>query len=287
MNRLTDHDKNFGPLTIGKWHKSFAFYFDTGDEEDGPCRNSLLLVGFGRAVRLSLPNIIPPWRIRHEAHWDADTVKRLGRNHFFVTHHRRFGFSLSDMGNGYDFLQIFFGAQTHDSTTTKDWCWHLPWKQWRVVRDSLYRPDGSLFANRGKMKWDEWYPLSETCPRADFEFADYDGEIIAASCRINEMEWAKGYGWFKWLKFFSKNRIRRSLDLSFSKEVGPENGSWKGGTIGHGIEMEPGETPEAAFRRYCQMEHRSRSKPYRLRFLEKPDPNWAYQNGGISRHVFP
>ena len=50
----------------------------------------------------------------------------------------------------------------------------------------------------------------------------------------------------------SCRKIRRSLDLEFSGETGPEKGSWKGGTVGTGIEMLPGELHEAAFRRYCQ-----------------------------------
>ena len=35
------------------------------------------------------------------------------------------------------------------------------------------------------------------------------------------------------------------------KETGSKKGSWKGGTIGHGIDMLPGELHEGAFRRYC------------------------------------
>ena len=66
-----------------------------------------------------------------------------------------------------------------------------------------------------------------------------------------ERQWKFGTGWFKWLSLFRKDRVRRSLDIDFSREVGREKGSWKGGTIGHGIEMLPGESNEQAFRRYC------------------------------------
>jgi hypothetical protein len=41
------------------------------------------------------------------------------------------------------------------------------------------------------------------------------------------------------------------LDIRFSEETGRRKGSWKGGTLGHGIDMLPGELHEAAFRRYC------------------------------------
>ncbi len=45
--------------------------------------------------------------------------------------------------------------------------------------------------------------------------------------------------------------MSRYLDLDFSAEVGRRKGSWKGGTLGHAIEMVTGEAHEAAFRRYC------------------------------------
>lgn len=49
--------------------------------------------------------------------------------------------------------------------------------------------------------------------------------------------------------------VRRSLDIQFSGETGTRKGSWKGGTVGHSIDMLPGELHEAAFRRYCS-EHK-------------------------------
>lgn len=45
--------------------------------------------------------------------------------------------------------------------------------------------------------------------------------------------------------------LRRSLDIRFSGETGHRKGSWKGGTVGHSINMLPGELHEAAFHRYC------------------------------------
>lgn len=268
MNRLTDNDRNFGPFTLARWNKRFAIMISSGDEEDGPCINTLMLNGFGWALRIRLPKVIQPWRIRHEAHWDEETINRLGRNHYFVTHEREFGFALSDMGNGYDFLQVHFGAQTMDSDTTMDWCKHLPWKQWACVRSSIYNPDGSHFATKEKGKFFEFMRIKEACPASYFGFEDFDGDMIVATCIIEEMEWHRGEGWFRWLKWFWPAKIRRSLDLRFSAEVGPEKGSWKGGTIGHGIEMLKGETPRTAFERYCAKEHDARhGRKFRLRFI--------------------
>lgn len=241
MNRLTDNDKNFGPFTLRKWSKRISIELSSGD---GPRSCYLLLVGFGWALRVKLPNIIKPYRGQA----------------------REYGVCLSDMGNGYDFFSLSYGPDTGDSSTTKAWHKHIPWKQWRCVRNSLYNPDGSHFATKGS-NWCEFFDLKEKCPAVQFLFEDYDGEKITATCRIEEREWHRGEGWFKWLRHFYPAKIRRSLDLKFDKEVGPEKGSWKGGTIGHGIVMLAGETPRQAFERYCQLQHSCKGRSFKLKFL--------------------
>lgn len=268
MNRLTDNDKNFGPLTLAKWHKTFSAYVNSGDDEHP--ESYLFLSAFGYALRLHIWNwLCRPWRARWvECNWDAETVKRLGRSGYWEIHERRFGASLSDMGNGYDFFQCFFGPQTHDSNTTKSWATHLPWKQWKCVRHSLYAPTGNLFYMEDRnADFRTFFERKEECPKVHFGFEDFDGELIVATCTIEEREWHKGEGWFKWLRWFNTPKIRRSLDIHFSAEVGPEKGSWKGGTIGHGIDMLQGESPEKAFRRYCDKTHERKGKRYKMRFI--------------------
>lgn len=281
MTRLTENDRNWGPFTWGpnQW-RNFSLMFSTGDEEDGPRQSSLTLRAFGWSFRMKLPNWIQPCRIRHEAHWDEETVKRLGRNHYFETHEREFGISLSDMGNGYDFLSIHYGPQTNDSRTTKSWCRHLPWMQWDMVRHTLLLPDGGHFwssdeiANRKRRKkdrsfipFDEFWKRREGVPKEHFLFEDFDGEKIIATCFIEEREWHRGTGWFRWMKYFWPAKTRRSLDLAFSSEVGTGKGSWKGGTIGHGIDMREGEFPINAFKRYCELTHERKGRKYMLRYI--------------------
>lgn len=271
MSRMTDNDKNWGPFTFGPWTKTFSIMWKTsGEVEDQPERefNDIRLIAFGWAIQLRLPAIIKPWKEKVNAvSWDAATIERLGRDWYWNVFPREYGFSLSDMGNGYDFLSVYFGRQTHDSSTTQSWCTHLPWKQWDCVRSSIYSPDGTHFATEEKGKFFEFCRIKDTCPASHFGFEDYDGEMIVATCIIEEREWHRGYKPFRWLKYFYRPKIRRSLDLRFSAEVGPEKGSWKGGTIGHGIEMEVGETPEQAFCRYCAQEHSRKGRYFKLRFI--------------------
>lgn len=275
MNRITDNDKHFGPITIAKWKGSFSVRLSSGDDEDP--ESTLMLIAFGWAIRVELPRLLQPHKEKKMAvSWDEETVKRLGRNWYYDVTEREFGFSLSNMGNGYDFFQVFFGAQTFDSGTTKSWCTHLPWKQWRCVRNSVYTPDGELFSTEDRGRFFEFMRKKEECPSSYFGFEDFDGEMIVATCVIEEREWHRGEGWFKWLKWLWPRKIRRSLDIKFSAEVGPEKGSWKGGAIGHGIEMERWETAFDAFRRYCEMKHDARhGRKYKIRFVgfaEKPQP---------------
>ncbi len=249
-----DHDYQLWPFTFSfSNYRSLGIKLDSGSaaHENPGCHLILQLYGF--TIIMELPPVILPWRRKVMATgWDATTVARMGRNWYYDEHPREYGFNLS---NG--FLQLFYGRQTGDSETTQDWCWFLPWTQWRHVRYSLYDLEGNHYwtEQNGRYSYDERFAKEEECPSVSFEFDDYDGERITARTHIEEREWHAGEGWFKWLSVFRKANINRMLDIDFSKETGREKGSWKGGTTGHGIDMRPGELHESAFRRYCA-EHR-------------------------------
>lgn len=276
MGRLTDDEKKFGPITYGRssWNPLRLVWSSGGDGDDhGEARNSLTVYAFGWITRIWLPNVLLPFKVRHAAGWDAATVARLGRDHYFEVFPREYGFCLSD-----GFLQLFLGAQTHDSITTQSWSKHLPWTQWRFVRFSLYDQDGQHYwtelqkdAKRGADRYTERREQEQSCPTVSFIFDDFDGKRITAKTQINEHEYKFGEGWFKWLSLFRKSKVRRSLDIAFSEEVGPEKGSWKGGTMGHGIEMLDGELHEAAFKRYCEQDQRAKGRRYKIHYIGKAE----------------
>lgn len=253
--RWSDNDRYFGPFTYARDRKGYrpiAALIDSGDGDDYPgCR--LRWSAFGHTLILAIPAIIKPWR-----QW-VDTSRyewsRGPGSGYWDTHRREYGFSYSE-----GFLQVFLGRQTGDSSTTQDWCKHLPWTQWRHVRRSFYGLDGEHVAtlpDTGKSylgdpgRWDRERAIEDATPTVSFAFRDFDGEALTAMTKVEEREWRFGEGWFKWLSLFRRPKIRRSLDLWFSGETGKRKGSWKGGTIGHSIDMRPGELHEAAFRRYC------------------------------------
>lgn len=272
MTRLTDDDRTLGPLTWGRagW-RAFGISI-AGEDTDYGYSCHLGGYAFGWAWRLSLPPLIPPFRRKVIAgSWDAATVARLGRNWYYDSHRREYGFRFS--GDG--FLQVFLGAQTHDSTTTQDWSWFLPWKQWRHVRHSIYGVDGEhLFDESAYPNWLDFHKAKEAVPARSFLLEDYDGVRIVATTRIEEREWRFGDKWCSWLSIFRKPKINRTLDIHFSSEVGPEKGSWKGGTVGTGIDMLPGELHEAAFRRFCEGEHPApQGRRYRVKYVGPRGPH--------------
>lgn len=271
--RYSGNDKHFGPITIsssrdGGW-RPLGIVLDSGDGDESPgCH--IRLHGFGRTLICELPAVISPWaKWVDTSHYDWSKSPTAG---YWSRHEREFGFTLSE-----GFLQVFLGPQTHDSTTTKSWCRSLPWTQWRFHRSSYYDATGAVAWSGVENSKDD-RPMraaaykaasaaKAACPTVAFLADDYDGDRVTATTRIEQREWKFGNGWFKWLSLFRKDMVRRSLDISFSSETGPEKGSWKGGTCGTSIDVLPGELHESAFRRYCEQEHRAKYSKYKVKFV--------------------
>jgi hypothetical protein len=271
-NRWGDNDRYLGPFTFSwsgrKGYRPLAVIarsWGSGDDDTGPAELRLSLVWFTFIV--SLPPVLWPKRKKVYPSWDAATVARLGRDWYWDVKVREYGFSYSD-----GFLQVHYGICPGDSSQDQTWSKHLPWTQWRHVRHSLYGLKGEHFWTEPQgAKWDAYSEAKDKCPRVAFDFEDHDGERLVATTMIGEREWLFGTGWFKWLSWFRPAKIRRSLDIEFSGETGPEKGSWKGGTVGAGIDMLPGELHEAAFRRYCTEDHRSKYRKYQVKFVGARD----------------
>lgn len=233
-------------------YSSIGIRLSSGDDEYRGCK--LSFQGFHRYITVSLPQ----WLLRPVVQWH-DMSKNVGtegyawlkpkpdgRYGYEEVFSRDYGFYYSDRA-----LHVYYGKQIMEWPGCKSKCYFLPWLEWRHVRTSLLNLDGSMYADVTRQKYGEGERLQDVQPSVSFQFADFDGEIITAKCRVEEREWRSGTGWFKWLSLFRKPKISRSLDLDFSSEVGRRKGSWKGGTTGHSTEIAPGEAPRVAFARYC------------------------------------
>jgi len=257
--RWSDNDYHVGPLTFAyrdSW-RPLSIMLSSGSEDRECPGCNIRFQAFGATMICELPQIIKPWRkwvdlrgkewAKGEGYWDE--------------HPREYGLTLSD-----NHLSVHLGAQTMDSSTTQSWGCFLPWAQWRQIAHRIYNADGSLAGDVAHCPWDEHRKVVDAVSRVPFSIIDYDGERVAVETYIEEREWSLGTGWFRWLGHIAPKKKSRSLDIRFKSEVGPEKGSWKGGTLGHGIEMLPAETHEDAFRRYCTLDHRSKHRPYRVTF---------------------
>jgi hypothetical protein len=267
--RYSDTNWHLWPFTLSKTdiHKVVGIELNSGANEDhaGDCFFRLFL---GRYVlTLELPHIIKDYVERHQAKsWDAATVERVGRDWYDIHYPREYSIIFTGEGA----IHTYYGADTHDSSTTKNKVFNLPWRNWRHVRYSLYDKNGKHFwteRDGDKTAWEAKRAVKQALPKVYFQIEDYDGEVMNASTYIDEREWLFGTGLFKWLSWFASPKIRRSLSIEYSSEVGKEKGSWKGGVIGCGIDMSEGETHENAFQRHCEKEHRAKSGKYRIKNL--------------------
>lgn len=255
--RWSDNDRYFGCFTYAHEprRKQIVAMLGSGDGDDYPgCRLRLALGS--HALIIALPAIIKPFRKR--VHYSSpDIINQAmvaGRpTYYWDQHEREYGFSASECA-----VHWHYGEQTHEWPGSKSKVWFFPWREHRMVRHSLYDLEGEHFTDLpiGRItrnKSDAEAALKDACPVARYEFEDFDGERIVATCRMEEREWKRGKGIFRML-YLGRNRVDRGLDLRFSSEVGKRKGSWKGGTVGHSVDVLPGELHEAAFKRYCEQE---------------------------------
>jgi hypothetical protein len=151
--------------------------------------------------------------------------------------------------------------------------YYMPWS-WEWVRTSKMKQDGTWLHDKYKgtrvnfydrvieeQIWSETYPYTYVCK---------DGEVQQrlATIKVEEREWR--WRWFTWFPFIRKVSRDISVDFSYggitpreiliekvghplkhkqSGEVGESAGSWKGGTLGCGYKMKPGESPLNTLRR--------------------------------------
>lgn len=211
---------------------------------------SLNISLFGHSWWFTIPEVFKPKRV-----WVKSTYgvrRHRGGCGYWDNIKRYYGLTIND-----EAVHLYYGIQpghwSRDDKENSDHVkvWFIPWNETRLVRQQYFNPDGSLFWSLSpESKWEDIHKVQETVPKSIFKFNDYDGEEIVCTSYIMEREWRWGKGWFKWVGWIRRPVIRRVLELNFSKEVGWNKGSWKGGTIGHSIELLPGETPLQAFQRY-------------------------------------
>jgi len=147
-----------------------------------------------------------------------------------------------DIERGYGFSFTFYSLHWHWGMKSK--VFFYPWT-WDHYRTTILRSDGSAWKNGPGLYGDAIPPtLKEQHP---YNYLMSDGTVQSCTATVygEEREWRLKCA--KWLPWPSK--VRRSINVSFSEELGPKRGSWKGGVIATGYEWKEGETIQQALRK--------------------------------------
>jgi hypothetical protein len=222
----------------------FRLVLSSGRGEEQGANLRLGLLGHQLTVNL------PQWVLRPSRRW-VDTSRYSWSTNpaggYWQLDAREYGTYLYE-----NHFNLLYGLSTDDSSTEQRWSCFLPWAEWRHVRYETLGLDRQVVeVIDEKDGFERQLEASKRAPKVRFSFKDFDGEGIEATTYIDRRTWKRGVKWCRWLSLFWPDRVRESLDIRFSKEVGSRKGSWKGGTLGHGIDLLPGELHLAAFQRYA------------------------------------
>lgn len=223
------------------------------ERDDGETYANFTLIGFGHYLLWKLPNwVCRPYIIQRKNScdgkiYDIPLLREFGickfKNHFTI----RYG------------LQNDSWCFDKPLKEKKISCF-IPWEDYTFIAWRLFNLDGTLYAEQfgspklSSKEYQDFDKAKETVPTRSFKFKDFDGEEGIAKCFIEQREWHFGTSWCKWLKYFTRPLIRTNIDITYNIEVGERKGSWKGGTIGCGCDIMPGECLEDTFKRHCEKE---------------------------------
>lgn len=152
-------------------------------------------------------------------------------------------------------FQKNYGVSIHDNTVFFNWGYNL--KSWGIpffdygycIRRDIYKGPKNLHPIY--WRYADWVPydyhhIPDYITKFEGDFIDYDGEVIPCTYTVQEFEWRPK--WLKWTSLFAF--VKREIDITFSREAGPNKGSWKGGVIEIGHVMKKNETPQECFKRF-------------------------------------
>ena len=120
----------------------------------------------------------------------------------------------------------------------------FPW-MWDHCQSEVMRPDGTwvpYVASYDEGKEPDGR-LQETHP---YTYTLKSGEVQNRMAIVYAERRTWRWRMFPWLPF---RKVRQSIDVNFDAEVGERTGSWKGGCVGCGWDMQPNETLLQTLRR--------------------------------------
>lgn len=140
----------------------------------------------------------------------------------------------------------------------------MPWTTYQISREFLAADGRWLDHKERAQPWrpgEGVEPYTETHP---YHYMLDDGEVQHIEATVTRERASRGLYWFsnsgpvsRFLRLLGPKWRSESIDITFSDEVGARRGSWKGGCVGCGYNMKPGETPRQTLLR-MQRERRFR-----------------------------
>ena len=136
---------------------------------------------------------------------------------------------------------IYKGGKGNLKGGNKWWTWDIPFITLEWVRTSILLFDDT-WEHETKGNHKNFYEIVWKAKQKSwfYDYTDkFDGSVIPTVIYVEEREWRPK--WLTWTNLFAK--VRRTIDVLFSKEVGKRKGSWKGGVTGCSYVLLPGEDP--------------------------------------------
>lgn len=246
--------------------------------QEGPAVNNLIKIHIaGKWIfEITLPPFIKCAEKKvYPTSWSKEDIERIGRDHYTEYFHKLYGIIFNE-----DYMMVHYGIDDityygcGKYSTYKDY----PWKATRYIKTEYLDTEGKVFWTEMDGPWSEEASKLkeeklELLQKKYFVIEDYDRERILATTYLVRRTWKHGKGSFKWLQWVKKDLVITSLEINYSKEVGKQKGSWKGGVIGCSCNLIPEEESltehihDVVFARHCEKTHRSKDGNYKIKLI--------------------
>ena len=222
-------------LYLGNWYVGwhdwkFELCYNVCGYEKGNGEIHISMFGWHNVFKM-------PWKSKRFPHGDCDAPQ-----YGIMVHNDTFWFHYGGKGN-------MNGGSRYKS-------WDFPFFTWIHIRhevvcdfsDDDNEEDLRLVPEKILCGKKSYIPLAENnlVKKYHYDYVDkFDTSVCPCVYWVEEREWRPK--WMTWTGMFKK--VRRYIEIEFSKEVGPGKDSWKGGVVGCSFDLLPGETPEDCIRR--------------------------------------
>lgn len=211
------------------WEFGGGVHVHSDDCDNG---SRMLFLKFWRFTAIIPLGIMPgPISIDDEPQWSAYASSEFGLTFHWGRRRKSF-----------DWPWSFDWHRTSYRMADGSWLHELRSDRPGVNKNSRFKTNGDhwshIYDQRKAGEWRAKYPYT-------YRLCNGDVQNVTATVTVREYERRRRF--LRWTKIGAK--VSRSIDIDFSEEVGERAGSWKGGCIGCGWDMQPGETPEMSLRR--------------------------------------